>query len=213
MPPPPADNDGSELTEEQLEGDPCIPAYAMMPSQNALSGNAALQPQCSGNADTFCFFCAFEPQVETGGCEHPDSLRSFVRALIDQHVEVPVIVKRLKQAYDESVRQSVTYCNPETGETVVAPEWTLESIHTHLVHSKEFPAIFEDSIEQVFHSLINSQNNSMISSVSRQAKPEVLDAFLKTVRALSQYRESRSRLQGIHGVRTANRAGKNKSSV
>lgn len=188
-----------DLNEEQLSGEPSMPAYS-------LSGDGALQPQCSGN-NQFCFFCAFEPQRESSGNEHPDSLRSFVSALIEQKCEVPVIVRRVKAAYDESVRESVEYRDPETGNTIVAPEWTLESIQTHIVYSKEFPDIFADSIEQMFLTLITSQNNTMINSVSKKENPDVVDSFLKTVRALSQYRESRSRLKGV-GVRSGSSAGK-----
>ena len=189
------DTAAGDLTDEQLTGDPGMPAYS-------LSGGGAIQPQCSGFNGRFCFFCAFEPQKESGGNEHPDSLRSFVRALIEQKVEVPVIVRRVKAAYDESVRQSVEYRCPDTGKVITAPEWTVESIQTHIVYSKEFPDIFADSIEQMFLTLITNQNNNMISTVTRQEKPEVVESFLKTVRALSQYRESRNRLKGL-GVRSS----------
>ena len=196
-----------DLTDEQLSGDPSMPAYSL----SASSANSGLNPQCSGQ-NKFCFFCAFEPQKESGGNEHPDSLRSFVRALIEQKVEVPVIVRRLKSAYDESVRQSVEYYDHETEETIIAPEWTLDSIQTHIVYSKEFPDIFEDSIEQMFLTLITGQNNSMINSTTKKENPEVVDSFLKTVKALSQYRESRGRLKGI-GVRSGSAAGKKGSIV
>lgn len=186
------ENDTCDLTEDQLAGDPGMPAYA-------LTGTGALQPQCSGN-NTFCFFCAFEAQKDANnGNEHPDSLRSFVRALIEQKMEVPTIVKRLKAAYDESVRPSVVYTDPETGESITSPEWSLESIQTHILYSKEFPECFEDSIEAVFHTLITNQNNTMFSKVTKQERPEVVESFLKTVRALSQYRESRSRMQSVKG--------------
>jgi hypothetical protein len=190
------------MDEETMNAlDVGIPAYSVL-------GQGKIQPQCSGKDGQFCFFCAFEPQMESDGSqtEHPESLRSFVHALIAQKAETATIIQKVHEAYNDSVRAGISWRDPATGEMVDAPDWTLDSISAHLVHSSEFPLIFEDSIERVFHCLITSQNNTMMSETTGGAKTEVLDQFLKTVRALSQYRESRVRLDNLGSGRPNKRA-------
>jgi hypothetical protein len=163
-----------------------------------------IQPQCSGDANEFCFFCAFEPQVdEVSGNEHPDSLRSFVRALIAQKRETTLIIRKVFAAYRDNVQPDVQWTNP-SGTKITAPAWTLASIKTHLLHSPEFPEIFEDTVEKVFNNIIIAQNKIMMNDNGTPDQATV-DSFLSTVGALSRYKESRARLTRLAGAR----AGKN----
>lgn len=166
------------------------PAYSLLSGE----GNS----QCTGDAVQFCFFCAFQPDDDESnlinGADHPQGLRSLVRAMISQRKEVAVIIRKVREAYDSTVRSEVTWHNPDTGETIEAPEWDEQVIQRHLLHSNEFPDLFEDSIERVFHNVIVRQNEHMVDSSTGVPQPEQLELFLKTVKALSQYKESRRRL-------------------
>jgi len=183
-------NDDAEDTVVEIAR---APAYGLLEC-------GPIQPQCSGDANEFCFFCAFEPQVdEVSGNEHPDSLRSFVRALITQKREISLIIRKVHAAYRDNVQQEVRWTDP-SGTEVVAPPWKLTSIKTHLLHSPEFPEIFEDTVEKVFNNIILAQNKIMMSDRGVPDQTTV-DAFLSTVGALSRYKESRARLTKLTGAR------------
>jgi len=180
-----------------------VPAYSLLSG----IGNS----QCSGDTSKFCFFCAFQPDDNdatlVGGADHPQGIRSLVRAMIAQKKEIGIIVKKVQAAYDENVRSEVTWINSETNTTVAAPQWDRAVIQRHLMHSKEFPDIFDDSIELVFHNIIVRQNESMVDRHTGEPQRELLDDFLKTVRSLSQYKESRQRLtRGGGAVRPAGKS-------
>jgi hypothetical protein len=182
-----------------------------MPAYSLLSGIG--NSQCSGDPNKFCFFCAFQPDDDDtafiGGADHPQGIRSLVRAMISQRKEIGVIVNKVQIAYDENVRSEVTWVKSGTNETVHAPEWPKDVIQRHLMHSKEFPDIFEDSIECVFHNIIVRQNEVLVDKHTGEPQRELLEDFLKTVRSLTQYKESRQRLTRT-GNSTARPAGKNR---
>jgi hypothetical protein len=122
-------DDDASIDEEMLTGPArSRPAYDVL-------GQDSFHPQCSGKSGAFCFLCAFEPQREEGSnSEHPASLRSFIRALISQNQEIGTIVSKVQEAYNASVRDTVVWVSPNN-KTIKRPEWSLESIQRHLVHS------------------------------------------------------------------------------
>lgn len=170
------------------------PAYGLMAAGPA-------QSQCSGKKNAFCFMCAFEStaQDDEGGVaddeanDHPSSLRSLVRALVQQKRETYQIIRRVWEAYEKNVRQDVIWTRPD-GVVVKNPAWSLESVKTHLLTSPEFQSIFMDCVENVFTNIVMAQNNVLIDRETGHADPEAVDNFIKTVRAMCAYKESRARL-------------------
>lgn len=163
------------------------PAYGLVDTGSS-------QRQCSGNVNTFCFFCAFESSADNdmAANDHPTSMRSLVNGLIEQKREAHAIIQKVYDAYNDNVRNEVVWTRGD-GRVVEKPEWTKESIKTHLVTSSEFPEIFSDAIEMVFTNVILSQNSRMMNE-DGTADQEVVGQFLSTVKALCQYKESRARL-------------------
>lgn len=189
-----------ETTDIDVDG-----VQAGQPAYAHLSAGGASQTQCSGDAASFCFFCAFEAQADDGAAadEHSGCLRSLVRALIAQRAEISTIVTKVAVAYAAHVRDELVWTNPVSNSTVVAPEWGREAIHRHLMHSSEFPELFEDSVERIFHNLICSYNANMMPAGSELSVPNqpIVENFLRVVRASQQYLESRNRLDRV-GRRT-----------
>jgi len=177
----------------ESDNDPIIEEASPMPAYGMLESSTG-QPQCSGGSGGFCFFCAFESsesqETDTVANDHPTSLRSLVRALLAQKREVHTIIRKIQEAYNTNVRADVIWHNAQ-GTAVISPEWTLESIKTHLVASAEFPEILEDAIELVFTNIILSQNKNMMNKTS--VDPDMVALFLSTVKGLSQYKDSRLR--------------------
>ena len=170
------------------------PAYGLMAAGPA-------QSQCSGKTNVFCFMCAFEStQDEDGGgaaddeaSDHPSSLRSLVRALVQQKRETYQIIRRVWEAYEKNVRQDVVWTRPD-GEVIKNPAWSMESVKTHLLTAPEFQRIFMDCVENVFTNIVMAQNSVLIDKETGNADPEAVDNFIKTVRAMCAYKESRARL-------------------
>lgn len=175
------------------------PAYGLLTSGPA-------QNQCSGKPNVFCFMCAFESSSamdEDGGAadmgdddanDHPSSLRSLVRALVAQKRETYQIIRRVWEAYDKNVKRDVVWTRPD-GVVVRNPDWSMDSIKTHLLTAPEFQNIFLDCVENVFTNIVMAQNNVLIDRDTGHADPEAVDAFIKTVKAMCAYKESRARLQ------------------
>lgn len=183
-----SDNDENEdedgVTTVMVER---APAYSLLEC-------GPVQPQCSGNANEFCFFCAFESSGEEGDAsnDHPTSMRSLVHALLAQKREVHAIIKKVEEAYEKNVRAEVRWRTP-AGNEVVGPKWTAESIKRHLVASPEFPAIFEDAVELIFANIITSQNRRMMTA-GGEPDADMVNLFNATVKTLCHYKESRARL-------------------
>ena len=171
------------------------PAYGLMAAGPA-------QSQCSGN-DAFCFMCAFESSATEDDADahdgddandHPSSLRSLVRALVAQRRETYQIIHRVWEAYEKNVRQDVRWARPD-GTIVNNPAWSMEAVKRHLLTSPEFQSIFMDCVENVFTNIVMAQNNVIIDRESGHADPEAVDNFIKTVKAMCAYKESRARLK------------------
>ena len=152
--------------------------------------------------------CAFEStaQDEDGAAaddeanDHPSSLRSLVRALVQQKRETYQIIKRVWEAYEKNVRQDVVWTRPD-GKIIKNPAWSIESVKTHLLTAPEFQNIFMDCVENIFTNIVMAQNNVLIDRDSGHADSEAVDNFIKTVRAMCAYKESRARLN-LRGTST-----------
>jgi len=131
------------------------------------------------------------------GNDHPASLRSLVRALVAQKRETYQIIRRVWHAYDRNVRPEVVWTRPD-GVVVQSPAWSLDSIKTHLLTAPEFHTLFLDCVENVFTNIVMAQNTVLIDRDTGAADPEAVEAFLKTVKAMCAYKESRARLRN-HG--------------
>lgn len=155
-----------------------LPAYGIDPRTHT---NA---PQCSGSPD-FCFLCEFEAEPHSIGtdCDLYGSITEMAHHLADTQKEIPQIIRALHGAYNTTVRPHVTWDRPN-GVTVKSPEWTQDSIRRHLTHSPEFGSLFHGIVTQIFHSIICSQNasmmeNGMVVDDHRKAFLETVDGYRK----------------------------------
>ena len=150
----------------------------------ASSGNV----QCSGSPGVFCFFCEYENNPDNDS-DPASSLRSMVNQMVNAKCELPVICKKVQEAYNSDARQRISWQNPE-GEVVENPDWTLESIKKHLVHSSEWEAVFGDVVTRCFHNIILAQNEKMFNSETGMPDPDIHKQFLETVKGFVQYKKS-----------------------
>lgn len=146
-------------------------------------------PQCSEHPGDFCFFCAYEkdPNAEAGSAaDLYGSLTDLVRSMERQRKEFPAIVDAVSAAYEGQIRPHVH--DPEFG---AAPEWSPASIERHLTFSSQFEGVFDNAVTQVFHALIDKQNNTVVDGVTghvieerRVALMSTLDHYMKWQRSL-----------------------------
>jgi len=143
---------------------------------------------CAGHPNTFCFFCAYEPHPTAGENDMPSQLRKLVHTMSANSCEVSHIARRLHEVYNENVKTSIAWEDPQTGEIVTGPEWGVESITRHLLHASEF-ALFGQVVERAFESILLNLNSRMYDEQGDH-DPEVLRAFLDTTKTYVSFRKS-----------------------
>jgi len=148
------------------------PAYA-------LSADSA-GPQCSASTD-FCLFCEFANDGIVS------EMKTLVHTLAADGKELPVITEALRRAYEDGVREETEW-SPPGCPPVHAPEWTTASIRRHLLYSTEFSELFDVAIVQMFHSIIERQNASMIDSSTNMVVEEHRAAFTDTVKTFIKFK-------------------------
>jgi len=142
----------------EIEG---APAYDI--SGWNVSGSCG--PQCSMSAN-YCFLCTFREEsddITDGEEDDCGALKTMIRALAREKKEIPTIVNSVYSLYEKHIRPQCEYTHPLTGVLVKKPKWNKNSIQTHLIYSREFPDLFDSIVEQVFHTVINSQQQRVMN--------------------------------------------------
>lgn len=140
---------------------------------------AAAGPQCSQHPHDFCFFCAYEkdPNAESGSAaDLYGSLTDLVHSMSSQSKELPAIVDAVAVAYEGQIRQHIS--DPVHGK---APEWSRRAIQRHLTYSNQFAPVFDNAVTQVFHSLVEAQNKTLLDATTGFVVEDHRSAFMHTL--------------------------------
>ena len=183
-----------------LEG---APAYNV----NAWNGGKADGPQCSA-AGEFCYFCAHqlnEEDTEFGAEDDCLALKNMVRSLARQQKEFPHIITSVYNLYENHIRKEVEYVHPITGVNLKQPKWTKSSIQRHLMYSNEFPELFDGLVNQVFHSIIQRQQENVMSNDMAGVIEDRRKALMDTVNTYTRWRLAQHK---IHTERAPKRTKK-----
>ena len=149
------------------------------PAPAAAATAAAAGPQCSQHPHDFCFFCAYEkdPNAESGSAaDLYGSLTDLVHSMSAQSKELPAIVDAVAVAYEGQIRQHI--CDPVHGQ---APEWSRRAIQRHLTYSNQFTPVFDNAVTQVFHSLVEAQNRTLLDATTGFVVEDHRAAFMHTL--------------------------------
>ena len=117
-------------------------------------------PQCSQKGE-FCYFCAFNnPNIEEQdakqkrtGNDDFTALWDIVDVLVQQRKELPHIINAVHGIYNKHVRPTVKYIHPDTNQTILKPVWSKDSIKRHLLFSSNYPELFDNVVDHIFHSI------------------------------------------------------------
>ena len=162
-----------------------MPAYNVTAWQVGSLHTNYSAPQCSA-AGEFCFFCEYRD--DGGPCQ---DMKALAKLLISQGKELPVVVRTVKEQYEETARADVCCKHPVTGVTLESPEWTLSSIQKHLLFSGEFSKAFAKVGDNQFTSVIMHLNAQMIDAKTKKVVESTRKAWVDTVRAYKIWKDSK----------------------
>lgn len=173
-------DDGAESDASDYDVPPAYaPAYAFGRPAKKKAKSPTAGPQCSQHPGEFCFFCAYEkdPNAEAGSAaDLYGSLVDLVNSMNRQQKEFPAIVDAVAVAYETQIRPHVS--DPKFG---AQPEWTAEAIERHLTFSAQFEGVFDSAVTQLFHSLVNAQNATVLDATTGHVIEENRAALMSTL--------------------------------
>jgi len=146
-------------------------------------------PQC-GASGNFCFFCAFSESPAGSERGLVEDLKELVRQLNQEKKEVEVIAEAVCSAYNEMVRESVEWTRPD-GTVVHKPEWTKLTIQKHLLFSTEFEDLFDNGVDQIFHSLIFRLNERAINTTDMSVDKDTHGMLMETIKQFRAWKKDR----------------------
>lgn len=157
-----------------------FPLYSVTPSLASRTDNLS----CSKN-DQFCYLCQYSQ--ETGLAT---DIRDHIQVLARRGFELPAIVASTKRIYDSELKKHAVHVNA-AGQTIKSPEWSLDSITTHLLMSSEFQdsIFYRTYIGNIFQHLIRRQTDRMILS-GGQIDEESRKSLLDSIREMGRWRSS-----------------------
>ena len=152
------------------------PIYSVAKTCTPVQGNLT----CSGTNE-FCFLCAY---CSTADCEV--DLRAHIQELASQGQEVCTIARAVQTIYNKTIRDTLVHTE-EDGTVVERPEWSLQSIRTHLLLSGEYGSIFETYEQFLYKSIIVRQANEIVGADGRVDETKT-KALLASLKSFSEYR-------------------------
>ncbi len=162
---------------------PTMPAYNVEAWQVGTLHANYCAPQCSA-AGEFCFFCEYRD--DGGPCQ---DLKALAKLLISQGKELPTVVRTVQDQYNETAREDVCCKHPITGQTIEAPEWSLNSIQKHILFSGEFKRAFSQIVNNQFTSVIMHLNEHMIDARTRTVIESTRKAWVDTIKAYKLWQQ------------------------
>lgn len=174
--------------------------YESAPAYDCFAWNIAgsTGPQCSVSGE-FCFFCTFQEaseNIEDGEEDDCESLKSMVRSLARERKELPIIVNNIYKIYEKHIRNQTEYTHPLTNMNIKKPKWSKTSIQRHLMYSREFPDLFDGIVEQVFHSIISSQQDRVMEKNTGAVIEARRQSLMDSVNNFSRWRLMQNKLDG-----------------
>jgi hypothetical protein len=130
--------------------------------------------------------CAFEADKSSDTDEYRQICELIVD-LVHQHRELPAIVRTVAGVYEKTVRPNIVYTHPDTGADVVSPCWGEASVRRHLLFSRQFPELFDDTVTSILHSLIVRYNAKIIDTETALPIEETRKALTDTLIALEKW--------------------------
>ena len=188
------DNIGYGSDAIEIEG---APAYDISAWNSSGSGG----PQCSMSGN-FCFLCVFRDEsddITDGEEDDCGALKTMIRALAREKKEIPIIVNSVYTLYEKHIRPQCEYTHPITGVLVKKPKWNKTSIQTHLIYSREFPDLFDSIVEQVFHTVINSQQQRVMNKNTGAVLEDKRRSLMDSINNCSRWRIMQNKLYSSHG--------------
>ncbi|MBN23102.1 MAG: hypothetical protein CL678_17585 [Bdellovibrionaceae bacterium] len=146
-------------------------------------------PQCAASG-AFCFFCAFSESPAGSERGLVEDLKELVRQLNTERKEIEVIAEAVYHAYNDMVRDEVEWTAPN-GKVYEKPEWTVATIQKHLLFSTEFEELFENGVDQIFHSLIYRLNDRAINAADKSVDKETHGMLMDTIRNFRAWKKDR----------------------
>ena len=202
----------TQFSDSDDERDSANPIVVGVPAYNLDTWSVGRGgPQCSQNGE-FCYFCAFNnpntdaqtaKQKKTGN-DDLTALWDIVDTLVEQHKELPHIINAVHSIYTKHVRPTVKYIHPDTNQHMLKPAWSKDSIKRHLLFSSNYPQLFDNVVEHIFHSLIYIQNNNVMDPSDMTVIEDRRSSLMDTIGNFSKWRVTRHKL-GNH-----TKAGKHK---
>ena len=114
-------------------------------------------------------------------------LKGMAHALAADGKELPIVASAIHRAYDDSVREVVTWESPDG--TVENPAWTIEAIKRHLLFSNEFSELFSTAVDQIFHSLIVHLNDTVIENGTGLVAEDHRRALIDTISNFARWQQ------------------------
>lgn len=119
-----------------------------------------------------------------------EDLKELVRQLNSERKEVEVISEAVYQAYNDMVRDEVEWTTPD-GKVVEKPDWSKTTIQKHLLFSTEFEELFDNGVDQIFHSLIYRLNERAINSSDQSVDKENHAMLMDTIKNFRAWKKDR----------------------
>lgn len=179
------------------------PAY----NTNAWTLSDSRGPQCSQSGE-FCFLCQFLPRKchdeydeeeteitdddPTQNCDWVKRIKNSISALVAEKIERPKIVQHIHLIYKKHIQEHIEYINPFTNAVVRAPAWTHSAIDRHLVHSQEWPDLFESTIDQTFHAILDTQNMRMRDMDTEDIIEDRRKAYMDSIKHFVEWKKYRA---------------------
>lgn len=164
------------VVEDAPEVANLTPIYSVAKECTPVRGNLT----CSGTNE-FCFLCAY---CSTADCEV--DLRAHIHELASQGQEVCTIARAVQTIYNRTIRNTLVHTQDD-GTVVERPEWSLQSIRTHLLLSGEYGSIFRTYEQFLYKSIIVRQANEIVGADGRVDESKT-KALLASLKSFSEYR-------------------------
>lgn len=169
-------------------------------------GRRPYAPQCSQH-DDFCYLCLFSPKEESeDGEDHYGTLVDIITDLVDADKEIPHIVKIVRHIYDTNIRPAITYVDTESDAHIKAPAWSLDSIHRHILHSRQWPSMQFSICESVLTGLVDRQQR-VVNAKTDGIDEDKRKALIDTIKTLCFVKKTKSELGKHASGKYRTRAG------
>ena len=163
-----------------------LPAYGLDPSTMVDA------PQCSSSGE-FCFLCAFEADADEN-CLY-SSIVDLIMHLASQKRELSFIVRAVRDTYNRTIRDTITYKHPDTNAIIAKPAWSMQSIKRHLLFSTQFSELFDQVVRSILHSLVVRHNATIIDADTGDPIEEKRKALCDTLKTLQSW-EKHTNIRG-----------------